>query len=142
MSKIEYSFVIPVYNSVSTLAPLFIGIQELMREQEAKFEVIFIEDNGSPESWNKLLELKKQYPDFITIIKLTKNFGQNGATLCGIDEAKGEVVITIDDDLQIHPSEIKKLITYKLEHHSDVIYGVSSENTHYWLRNAGSKLIK
>jgi polyisoprenyl-phosphate glycosyltransferase len=142
MSKIEYSFVVPVYRSVNTLEPLYDGIEQLMSEEKHSFQVIFIEDNGLDESWRKLLELKKKHPEQIVLIKLTKNFGQNGATLCGIDEASGAYVITMDDDLQVHPAEIKKLIDYQKENNSDVIYGVYSEKTSSWIRNLGSRFIK
>ena len=108
--KLEYSFIIPVYKTVSTLEPLYKGIAEVMEEFKSSFEVVFVEDNGSEESWKKLLELKRNNPEKIKVIKLTKNFGQNGATLCGIDEAKGELILTMYDDLLVHPYELKKLI--------------------------------
>lgn len=142
MSKPQFSFIVPVYRSVSTLEPLYEGIADLMNELKESYEVIYIEDNGLDESWKKLLDLKKRYPNNITLIRLSKNFGQNGATLCGIDVANGNYLITIDDDLQVHPSEIKKLISYQRNHDSDVIYGVYSEKNSSWLRNAGSRFIK
>ncbi len=140
--KLEYSFIIPVYKTVSTLEPLYKGIAEVMEEFKSSFEVVFVEDNGSEESWKKLLELKRNNPEKIKVIKLTKNFGQNGATLCGIDEAKGELILTMDDDLQVHPSELKKLILCQKEQKPDVIYGVYEEKTSSWLRNLGSGFIK
>lgn len=142
IEKINYTIVVPVYKSVASLEPLYRGIADVMQELQSSYEVIFIEDNGSEESWKTLLGLKKQFPTYIKLIKLTKNFGQNGATLCGIDNAMGEVVITIDDDLQVHPSELKKLITCYQENNPDVIYGVYKEETQHVFRNLGSKFIK
>ena len=142
MQTINYSFVIPVYKSVNSLEPLYKGIQEIMIELEKTFEVIFIEDNGSEESWRKLLELKKADNDNITLIKLTKNFGQNGATLCGIEESKGEIIITTDDDLQIHPSELKKLISCHNETGAAVIYGVYKDENQNRFRNLSSYVLK
>lgn len=141
MTKL-YSIIVPVYKSVNTLEPLYIGVSEVMDELKLNFEVLFIDDNGSNESWIKLLELKNKFPLKVTIIKLNKNFGQNGATLCGISEAKGQVVLTIDDDLQVHPSELKKLIQYQIEKECDVIYGVYKATDQSFIRNAGSNLIK
>ncbi len=138
----KYSIVIPVYKSVASLEPLYLGIAQLMSELNATYEVIFVEDNGSEESWEKLLGLKKQFSTTITLIKLTKNFGQNGATLCGIDMATGDVIITMDDDLQVNPFELKKLINCYSNDNPDVIYGVYKENTQNVLRNLGSKMIK
>ena len=108
MSTIQYTVVVPVYRSVETLAPLFQGISSVMNELKCSFEVIFVEDSGEDNSWFELLRLKELHGDQISCIRLSRNFGQNSATLCGIDEAKGEKVITIDDDLETNPSEIKK----------------------------------
>jgi glycosyltransferase involved in cell wall biosynthesis len=142
MTKVGYSFIIPVYKSVNSLEPIYDGISDLMNELNSSFEVVFVEDNGSDESWKKLLELKKANPDTITLIKLTKNFGQNGATLCGITEAKGEILLTLDDDMQVHPAELKKLIEYHKRNETDIIYGVYNEKSNSIFRNFGSKLIK
>lgn len=142
MKLINYSFIIPVFNSVDSLPLLYGGINDLMNKLNQTFEVVFVEDCGAEVSWHKLLELKKQFPETIKLVKLTKNFGQNGATLCGIDEAVGEFIITIDDDLQVHPREIEKLIDYYNIHQSDVIYGVYKKNKNDKVRNFGSNLIK
>jgi glycosyltransferase involved in cell wall biosynthesis len=140
--RIEFSFLIPVFNSVGTLQPLYKGIEDLMAEINSPFEVIFIEDNGAIKSWETLLQIRKEHPENVTLIKLTKNFGQNGATLCGIDQARGEFLITLDDDLQVHPSELKKLIDYQRLHQSEVVYGVYDEQGTSAIRKAGSKYIK
>lgn len=138
----EYSIVIPVYQSVESLEPLFCGIQTIMQEMGKSYEVIFVEDSGDENSWKELLRLKELHKEQITIIRLSKNFGQNGATLCGIDEAKGGKVITIDDDLQINPSEIKTLIEFHLNSGADVVYGKFSDSKVSWFRRLGSSFIK
>jgi polyisoprenyl-phosphate glycosyltransferase len=138
----DVSFIIPVYKSVATLEPLYKGIEALMQERQQNFEVVFVEDNGSEESWKELLRLKKEFSNTIKLIKLTKNFGQNAATLCGIDEAKGNVLLTLDDDLQIHPAELKKLLQDYDLRQTDVIYGVYKKDAQGKLRTVGSKLIK
>lgn len=138
----DFSFVIPVYNSVATLEPTYTEIAALMQKMQASFEVVFVEDNGSEASWKKLLELKKIYPNQLVIIKLTKNFGQNGATLCGISEAKGKYILTLDDDLQVDPTQLEKLILKQQETGSDLIYGIYKEKTQHHLRNVGSQLVK
>lgn len=142
MSKLDFSIIVPVYRSVSTLEPLFDGVKSLMEEYAYAFEVVFVEDSGEDDSWMELLRLKKLHGDLISCVRLSRNFGQNGATLCGIDEAKGEKIITIDDDLQTHPSEIKKLIEFQKESGADVVYGKYPEVKSSWLRRTGSKLVK
>lgn len=142
MNKIDFSIIIPVYRSVKTLEPLFDGIKLVMDEFNYSFEVVFVEDSGEEDSWKELLRLKQLHHELISSIRLSRNFGQNGATLCGIDEAKGKKVITIDDDLQTDPSEIKKLIEFHNESEADVVYGKYPDVKSSWLRRVGSKFVK
>jgi len=139
---IQYSFVIPVFRSVSTLGPLYDAIAELMRELGCTFEVIYVEDGGPEESWRKLLEIKQSHAEQVTIVRLTRNFGQNGATLCGIAEARGAYVVTLDDDLQVHPNEIKKLIACQQAGGYDMVYGMYAQKEVSWLRRSGAALVK
>lgn len=142
MGKIDFSIVVPVYRSVQTLEPLVDGIQSVMSEMKASFEVVFVEDSGEEDTWKELLRLKQLHTDVITCIRLSRNFGQNGATLCGIDEAKGKKVITIDDDLQTDPADIKTLVEFQNETGADVVYGKYPEVKSSWLRRVGSKFVK
>jgi glycosyltransferase involved in cell wall biosynthesis len=142
VSNVEFTVVVPVYRSVDTLAPLFEGIKAVLDEMKRSFEVVFVEDSGADESWKELLRLKTEFPDAITIIRLSRNFGQNGATLCGIDQATGRKIITIDDDLQTPPEELRKLILFQENSGADVVYGKYSENKTSWIRKVGSKMIK
>lgn len=142
MNKVDFSVIVPVYRSVQTLEPLFDGIQSVMDELKFTFEVVFVEDSGEDASWEELLRLKKTHGDSISCIRLSRNFGQNGATLCGIDQAIGRKLITIDDDLQTSPTEIKKLIEFHLESEADVVYGKYPEVKSSWFRRIGSKFVK
>ena len=142
MSEIQYSVVVPVYNSVATLAPLYEAVAKTMEDLDKRFEVIFVEDYGIKESWIELKRLKIKYPEIITIVRLSKNFGQNGATLCGIALAKGQNVVTLDDDLKVHPSQIEKLINYQKEHSSDVVYGHSTTPEVSLFRKTGKRVLK
>lgn len=140
-SMYDYSVVIPVYNSSLTLNILTIELNNILHGYT--FELIFVDDNSIDDSWIVLNEIKKKYFDSkITLIKLSRNFGQDNATLCGLKYSKGVYVITIDDDLQ-HPSnEIKKLIKEINENDTDVVYGVFKNKKHSVLRNIGSKLFE
>ena len=142
MEQVEYTVVIPVYESVNTLEPLFQGINQVMIELRVNYEVIFVEDSGSEDGWKELLRLKYLNSDRIKIIRLSRNFGQNGATLCGIDQAQGKKVITIDDDLQTPPEEIKKLIEFQNINQTDVVYGIHTEERVSWIRRTGSRIVK
>ncbi len=142
MSQVEYTVIVPVYKSVDTLQQLFDGVEKCMSELNFTFEILYVEDSGSEDSWNELLRLKTIHPNHIRIIRLSRNFGQNGATLCGIDESRGEKIITIDDDMQTPPSEIAKMINFYQETGADVVYAKYSENKTSWFRRSGSKLMK
>jgi undecaprenyl-phosphate 4-deoxy-4-formamido-L-arabinose transferase len=140
--SLNFSIIVPVYNSVETLEPICVSVKELMEAQQWSYEIIFVEDHGRITSWQELLRLNRQDPEHVRIIRLAKNFGQNGATLCGIDEAKGERVITMDDDLQVLPEEILELTAYQSEKQTDVVYGVSKQQRASWIRRIGSRFVK
>jgi glycosyltransferase involved in cell wall biosynthesis len=142
VNRVDFSIVIPVYRSVETLEPIFDGVKAIMDELVKSFEVIFIEDNSGSASWQELLRLKKMHPENMKIIRLAKNFGQNGATLCGIDEASGMKIITLDDDLQVLPQEIKKVIAHQKATEADVVYGIFPKQKNSWIRNFGSRVVK
>lgn len=139
----KYSIIIPVFNSQDSLSELFTGIKNTFIEINETFEIIFVDDNSKDNSWNILQTIKTENPNnSITLIKLIENFGQHKATLCGIDFSKGEYIITIDDDLQTPPEEIKKLIgKQKGNPEIDLIYGFYTHKAHSKLRNIGSKII-
>jgi len=122
--KTLVSVVVPVYNSQDTLYDLLQGIMNAVNRKMYNLEVIFVDDYSNIIVWSKLKELKSQFPDIIHIVRLTRNFGQNNATLCGLELAKGEWVITIDDDLEFDPADIPKLLQTALYANSDVVYGV------------------
>ena len=138
----DYSVVVPVYNSSSTLVELYQRIETVFNKLEKSFEVIFVEDCGSDNSWETLLSLKKQNPNKVCIIRLSKNFGQHNAILCGLHWARGKHIITIDDDLQIPPEEIETLIIKAKATNADVVYGIYEHKKHSVGRNIGSNTIQ
>ena len=123
MVKPTYSIVIPVFNSSSTLTELVEQIHNAINPLDKSFEIILVDDCSPDNSWNVMLELKKLYP-VLTLIRLGNNFGQFAATFCGVEHAKADTVITIDDDLQYPPSEIPKLISYFENNNRLLVYGV------------------
>jgi undecaprenyl-phosphate 4-deoxy-4-formamido-L-arabinose transferase len=112
-----------VYNSEESLRELFLRTHATFKEIDRSFEVVFVEDSGFDKSWEVILQLKKEFPENITAIQLAKNFGQHNAIFCGLNFIQGDFVITLDDDLQIPPEEIKKLINRYDETKADLIYG-------------------
>ncbi len=133
-----YSVVIPVYNSSQSLGLLAEGILRVFREQiQAPVEVIFVDD-GSPNlnTWPTLQEIAEKHPE-IRALQLTRNFGKPGALICGLREAKGDFIITMDDDLQHRPEDIPLLIAH--QNHDVVIARFPVKQTTF-LRKLSSSL--
>jgi undecaprenyl-phosphate 4-deoxy-4-formamido-L-arabinose transferase len=108
-----------------------------------KYDLILVDDGSKDSSWDKMKELKKIYQSKLTIIKLARNFGQHNALMCGFGNATGDVVITMDDDLQHPPEEISKLIKKFEASNADVIYGEYINQQHNdMIKSAGSYVFK
>jgi undecaprenyl-phosphate 4-deoxy-4-formamido-L-arabinose transferase len=86
--------------------------------------------------------LQKSTPDKVIAIRLARNFGQHNATICGIAQASGLFIITIDDDLQNPPEEIAKLVNKMQNTDSELVYGIYSKKQHSLARNLSSDAIK
>lgn len=142
MSQPTYSVIVPVFNSEDTLEELFSRTRAVFEQLEATFEIIFVEDCGRDDSWKVLQQMKKEYPELITAIKLHRNYGQHNATICGFSFARGEFIITIDDDLQHPPEELVKLINEQKEDDADIVYGVFNRKQHSRIRNLGSRSVR
>ncbi len=139
-NQFSYSVVIPVYNSVETLEPLVEQLGQVMPGISADFEVILVNDGSRDDSWIVISRLCQLYP-WLRGINLMRNYGQHNATLCGVRAARGQVIITMDDDLQ-HPPEQIPLLLDKLAEGYDVVYGVPQRRPHTWWRNWFSVVIK
>lgn len=111
MSQVLISIVIPIYNSKKILPNLFEAIYAYAQSRsQEKYEVIFVNDCSPDNAWEIIKDLQSQHPDFVRGIKFSRNFGQQPATIAGIAHAKGDFVITMDDDLQHHPEDIPLLL--------------------------------
>ncbi len=136
-----YSVVVPVYNSEKTLEELY-NKTKLLFENDIKeeFEMILVDDFSKDQAYTIMEKLHNQ-DKRVKIIRLAKNCGQHNALLCGFSYASGDFIITLDDDLQHPPEEIKKLVDYINTHNEmDAVIGTYEEKKHSWYRNIGSKL--
>lgn len=129
---IEYSIVVPVYNAENSIQELAHQIEQFFGTKHT-YEIIFIDDYSKDDSWQKILAVKAINPN-ISAIRLSKNFGQHGATLCGFKYAKGTFAITLDDDLEVQPQEIEKLITCQKHSKADVVYGIYKKGNNSFIR--------
>ena len=138
----NYSVVIPVYNGELTVVPLFERLNLFFNKTPFSFEVIFVYDCGEDNSWPVLMKLKTEYPDKVKLIKLSRNFGQHNALICGFEFTTGEFVITMDEDLQQAPEDIETLINKQKEADFDVVYGKYEKLKHSAYRNLSSSFLK
>ena len=136
-----YSIIIPVYNGEQTLLALNQRLHNFF-EKKSTFEIIYVYDCGKDNSWEVLLKIKKDFPDTVKLIRLSRNFGQHNALICGFEYAKGDFIITMDEDLQHAPEDIEMLIAKQQEKDYDVVYGKYETRKHSGFRNLGSSLLK
>jgi glycosyltransferase involved in cell wall biosynthesis len=134
------SVVIPVYRAEQTLSALHEQLCAALDALGASFEIILVEDAGGDRSWSIISELARRDAR-VRGIRMSRNYGQHNAILCGIRAARHEVVLTMDDDLQHPASEIAPMLA-ALTPEYDVIYGAPHELQHGFLRNIGSRLTK
>jgi polyisoprenyl-phosphate glycosyltransferase len=137
-----YSVIVPVYNSEKTLEDLFIRTKAVFSGIGKTFEIIFVDDCSEDKSWAILTNLQKQNPLEVVAIRLSRNYGQHNAVFCGLDHSRGDLIITIDDDLQVEPEEIPKLIQSFTDTDADLVYGYYGKKEHSIFRNFGSYFIK
>lgn len=134
-----YSVVIPVYNSATVVAKTVTLIRDFFLSQTLRFEIILVNDGSRDGSWDVISGLARDFQEVVAI-NLLKNYGQHHANLCGFREAKGEYIITMDDDLQNPPEEIGKLID-TIANGYDFVMGRFESKQHSFIRRAGSRLV-
>ncbi len=134
------SVVVPVYNSERTLPVLLARLEPVLSASAESFEVILVDDASRDGSREVVRALSAHHP-WIRGLELMRNFGQHNALLCGIREARGSVIVTLDDDLQNPPEEIPKLLD-RLADDNDVVYGSAQQGRHGIWRNAASLITK
>ncbi len=132
------SVVIPVYNSAITITQLVENVQQQLRAYS--FEIILINDGSKDNSEKVCLGLSEQFNN-VTFLSLRKNFGEFNAVMCGLNHAKGDYSVIIDDDFQNPPSEITKLLETAQNGDFDVVYGQYDEKKHTDFRNFGSWMV-
>lgn len=118
----DISVVIPLYNEDESLPELFAWIERVMKENNFTYEVIFVNDGSTDRSWEVIEELGKK-SDCVKGIKFRRNYGKSPALFCGFEQAQGDVVITMDADLQDSPDEIPELYRMIKEEGYDLVSG-------------------
>lgn len=118
----DISVVVPLYNEEESLPELYRWIEKVMKANGFSFEVIFVNDGSTDNSWQVIEDLSKQSEN-VKGIKFRRNYGKSPALYCGFKEAQGDVVITMDADLQDSPDEIPGLYKMITEDGYDLVSG-------------------
>ncbi len=119
----DISVVVPLYNEEESLPELFAWIKRVMNENNFEYEVIFINDGSTDKSWKVIEALKSENPKEVKGIKFRRNYGKSPALYCGFEKAEGDVVITMDADLQDSPDEIPSLYRMIMDENYDLVSG-------------------
>jgi len=118
----DISIIVPLYNEEESLPKLFEWIERVMDENKFTYEVIFVNDGSNDNSWN-VIESLKQKSKSVRGIKFRHNYGKSPALYCGFNAAQGDVVITMDADLQDSPEEIPELFSMIKNENYDLVSG-------------------
>ena len=136
--SIFISIIIPAYKSKNSLEHLHNKITSTFNKEN--YEIIIVDDFSNDGTWDVIEYLSKSDPR-VRGIKLSRNYGQHPATICGIVNSKGKWVGTIDDDLEQSPEDLRKLLSKALEGY-DLVYGKYKRKTHASWRFLASSLLK
>src|SRR5262245_58076921 len=104
------SAVIPVFNEKESLLPLHAELVTVMQQAGLDLEIVFVDDGSSDGSWDVIADLAKRYSN-VRGIRFRRNFGKAAALSAGFRAARGEIIITLDADLQDDPNEIPRFLT-------------------------------
>jgi len=135
------SVIVPVYRSSASLPLLHERLTAVLEAVASDHEIILVEDGGNDGTWNTIVSLAA-VDARVRGIRLSRNYGQHNALLCGVRAAKNPVIVTLDDDLQHPPEEIPLLLNELERGDSDVVYGAPEREQHSFWRDTASIVTK
>ncbi|MBR2352858.1 MAG: glycosyltransferase family 2 protein [Alistipes sp.] len=123
MSKLNVSVVVPLYNEEESLCELAAWIERVCSAERLSYEIIMIDDGSTDSSWSVVERLKAEYGERLKAIRFSRNYGKSAALYCGFEAAEGEVVFTMDADLQDSPDEIPAMRRMVIDEGYDLVSG-------------------
>ena len=138
-NKAMISVVIPVYNEETNIPALMKRLGPVMKGMNRKYEIIFVDDGSRDNSLAVLKSLTKE-PE-VLVVELTKNYGQHAAIFSGFSIVRGDIVITLDSDLQNPPEEIPRLVKVMEEGEYEVVGTIRKDRKDSFFRTAPSRLV-
>ncbi len=139
MNKPYISVVIPVYNESENLEQLYQRLIASLDKLNKSYEIILVNDGSQDDSYDRLNELQERRPEQIRIIHFNGNFGQHMALMAGLERVKGEIIVTLDADLQNPPEEITHLLKL-IEDGHDYVGGIRKDRQDTFFRRYASKI--
>jgi glycosyltransferase involved in cell wall biosynthesis len=130
-ATIRYSIVVPFFNEQENIPPLYMKLTEVMDSVGEPYELVFIDD-GSRDNTFKVLSEIYEHDRRVNLVRLRRNFGQTAALKAGFDYARGEVILSMDGDLQHDPEEIPRFLE-KIEEGFDLVSGWRYQRHDHWL---------
>lgn len=122
-NSLDISVVVPLYNEQESLPELMAWIDRVCRENSLSYEVIMVDDGSSDDSWSVVCRLKEEFSENLRAIRFMRNYGKSAALYCGFEAAEGEVVFTMDADLQDSPDEIPAMRRMIVDDGFDLVSG-------------------
>lgn len=130
-NNIGLSIIVPLFNEEANIVPLYVRLTQVLTGLEQPYEIIFVDD-GSRDKTPQVLDQIYESDSRVKIVSLRRNFGQTAALKAGFDLARGEIIISMDGDLQHNPEEIPAFVA-KLQEGYDVVSGWRSQRRDGWL---------
>ncbi len=138
-TPLALSVVIPVFDEAPSLGPLHARLSRTLKEIGRSYEIVFVDDGSRDESADVLRRIRAR-DGAVRVIRLARNYGQHAALLAGMEGARGEVIVTLDADLQNPPEEIPRLLAALVDG-VDVVGGRRVSRRDPWTRRAASWLV-
>ena len=136
--KVHLSIVVPVYNEEESVGPLLDRLVEVGRTLPSTWEILLVDDGSTDGTWDIIASRQTSIPE-LRGIKLRGNYGQTAAMVAGFDHSRGEIIVTLDGDLQNDPADIPLLLA-KLDEGYDIVSGWRRDRQDHWSRVLPSKV--
>ena len=134
----DLSIVVPLFNEAENVKELYCRVKSELQKLSVSYEIIFIDDGSADNTWQIIEQLKKSEPK-LKGIKFKRNYGQTSAMVAGFDNAAGNIIITLDGDLQNDPSDIGRLLN-RLNDGYDIVSGWRKDRKDSFIRVLPSKV--
>lgn len=139
--SLDVSVVVPVYNSATTLSELLERLTQSLERITQSYEIVLVDDGSRDDSWAVMQSLRATYSEHLVAVQLMRNYGQHNTLMCGLGLARGEYVVTMDDDLQNPPEEVPKMLEHIQRENLDLVYGCPDTRSHAAWRNLGASIV-